>query len=90
MRIWFCRLQLQAFACTVILRSESSGTRDHILLPQIRDSPNLKDQVLSIYIPIGKGVAQLYSQVLGSIFIASYGSKGYDGGIRPRLHTGID
>jgi hypothetical protein len=29
----------------VILRSESRETRDHILLSQIRDSPNLEGQV---------------------------------------------
>jgi hypothetical protein len=35
-----CRLQLLlAFASTVILESESRGTRDHILLSQIRDFP---------------------------------------------------
>jgi hypothetical protein len=35
-----CRLQLLlALASAVILRSESRGTRDHILLSQIRDFP---------------------------------------------------
>jgi hypothetical protein len=35
-----CRLQfLLAFASTVILESKSGGTRDHILLSQIQDSP---------------------------------------------------
>jgi hypothetical protein len=35
-----CRLQLQlVLASTVILGSESLGTRDHILLSQIRDFP---------------------------------------------------
>jgi hypothetical protein len=33
-------------------------------------------------------VALLYPQVLGSLFVASYYSQGYGGGIRPRLHTG--
>jgi hypothetical protein len=32
-------------------------------------------------------VARLYLQALGSVFVASYGSQGYGGGIRPRLHT---
>jgi hypothetical protein len=42
-----------------------------------------------IYIPQEQGgVAQLYSRALGSHFIASYHSQGYDGGIRTRLHTG--
>jgi hypothetical protein len=35
---WFCNLQLLlALASAVILRSEPRGTRDHILLSQIRD-----------------------------------------------------
>jgi hypothetical protein len=62
-----CRLQLLVLASTVILGSESCGTHDHILLSQIRDSPNLEGQV-PIYI---------YPQALGSIFIASYDSQGY-------------
>jgi hypothetical protein len=41
-----CRLQLLlALASAVILGSESRGTHDHILLSQIRDSPNLEGQV---------------------------------------------
>jgi hypothetical protein len=32
-------------ASAVILRSDTLGTCDHILLSQIRDSPNLEDQV---------------------------------------------
>jgi hypothetical protein len=39
-RRWVCRLKLLlALARAVILGSESSGTRDHILLSQIRDFP---------------------------------------------------
>jgi hypothetical protein len=33
-------------------------------------------------------VAQLYPQALGSLFVASYDTQGYGGGIRTRLHTG--
>jgi hypothetical protein len=51
---------LLAHASVVFLGSESCGTRDHILLSQIRDF----------------------------LFVASYDSRGYGGGIRPRLHTG--
>jgi hypothetical protein len=41
-----CRLQLLlALSSAVILGSESGGTHDHILLSQIRDSPNLEVQV---------------------------------------------
>jgi hypothetical protein len=32
-------------------------------------------------------VALLYPQALGSIFVASYDSQGYGGGIRPCPHT---
>jgi hypothetical protein len=52
-RGWVCRLQLLlVLASAVILSSESRGTHDHILLSQIRDSPNLEDQV-PIFIPPG-------------------------------------
>jgi hypothetical protein len=32
-------------------------------------------------------VVQLYPQALGSLFVASYHSQGYGGGIRTCLHT---
>jgi hypothetical protein len=42
-REWVCRLQLLlVLASAVILGSESLGIRHHILLSQIRDSPNLE------------------------------------------------
>jgi hypothetical protein len=45
-RGWICCLQLLlVFASAVILRSESRGTHDHILLSQIRDSPTMEGQV---------------------------------------------
>jgi hypothetical protein len=89
MRGLVSRLQLLlGLASAVTLWSESLGTRDHILLSQIRDSPNLEGQV-PVFISPRKRVVQLYPQALGSLFVASYDSQGYDGGIRPRLHTGI-
>jgi hypothetical protein len=57
------------------VRSESSGTNDHILLSQIHDSLNLEDQV-PIFISPRKRVAQSYPQALGSLFVASYDSQG--------------
>jgi hypothetical protein len=82
-----CRLQLLlVLACAVILGSESRGTRDHILLSQIRDSPNLEDHV-PVFICLRNRVAQLYPQALGPLFVASYDSQGYGGGIRTRLHV---
>jgi hypothetical protein len=54
-REWVCRLQLLlVFASAVILGSGSRGTRDHILLSQIRDSPNLEGQV-PVFISPGTG-----------------------------------
>jgi hypothetical protein len=45
-RGWVRSLQLLlVLASTVILSSDSRGTRDHILLSQIQDSPNLEGQV---------------------------------------------
>jgi hypothetical protein len=34
-------------------------------------------------------VAQLYTQAICSLFVVSYDSQGYGGGIRIRLHAGI-
>jgi hypothetical protein len=78
-------------ASAVILGPESCGTRDprdHILLSQIRDFPNLEGQV-SVFISSRNRVAQLYSRALGSLFVASYGSQGSAGGIRTSLHAGL-
>jgi hypothetical protein len=89
-RWWICSLQLlPVLASAVILISDSRGTRDHILLSQIRDSPNLEGQVPVFTSPRNR-VAQLFSQILGFLFIASYDSQGYGGGIRPLLHTGLN
>jgi hypothetical protein len=53
---WVCRLQLLLVpASAVILKPESRGARDHILLSQIRDSPNLGGSGLRIYIPQEQG-----------------------------------
>jgi hypothetical protein len=69
-------------ARAVILGSESRGTHSHILLSQIRDSPRLEGQIPS------HRVAQLYSQAIGSLFVASYNSQGYGGGIWTSLYAG--
>jgi hypothetical protein len=84
-----CRLELLlALSRTVILGSEFHGTHDHISLSQIRDSPNLECHV-PVFISPKNRVAQLYPQVLGSLYVVSYDSQGYDGGIRSRLHAGV-
>jgi hypothetical protein len=76
-----CRLQLLlVLASAVILGSESRRTRDHILLSQIRHSPNLEGQV-PVFISPRNRVAQLYSQAPDFRFVASYESQSYGGGI---------
>jgi hypothetical protein len=51
-RGWVCRLQLLlTFASAVILRSESRGTHNHILLSQIRDSPPWRARSPYLYPP---------------------------------------
>jgi hypothetical protein len=84
-----CRLQLLlGLASAVTLGSESRGTHDRILLSQIRDSPNLEGQVpVPVFIFPRNKVAHLYPQALGSLFVASYDSQGYGGGIRTRLQA---
>jgi hypothetical protein len=72
----------------VILKSESCGSHDHILLSQIRDPPNLEGQV-SVFKPHRNKVAQLYHQALGSHSVASYDSQGYVEVFRVHLHTGF-
>jgi hypothetical protein len=75
-REWVFRLQLLlALASAVILRFDSIGTHDHILLLQIRDSPNEEGQV-PVFISDRNRVPQLYPQALGSLSIASYDSQG--------------
>jgi hypothetical protein len=83
-----CRLQLLlALANAVIPGSESRWTHDHILLSQIRHSPNLVGQV-PVFIPPRNRVVQLYPQALNFLFVTSYDSQGCGGIIRKRLHTG--
>jgi hypothetical protein len=86
-REWVCRLKLPlVLASAVILRSESRGTRDHILLSQIWDFSNLEGQV-PVFISPRNRVAQLYPQAVGSLVVASYDSQRYGGGIQTRLHA---
>jgi hypothetical protein len=86
-RGWVVRLQLLLVpSSAVILGSESRGTHNHILLPKIRDFPNLEGQA-PVFISPRNRVARLYPQALGSLSIASYDSQEYGGSIRPRFHT---
>jgi hypothetical protein len=62
---WVCSLQLLlVLASAVILRSDSCGIRDHMLLSQIRDSPNQAGQV-PLFISPRNRVARLYARQLG-------------------------
>jgi hypothetical protein len=88
MKAWVCRLQLLlVLASAVILKSEYRGAHDHNLLSETRDFSNFEGQV-PVFITPRNRAAQLYTQELGSLFVASYDSQGYGGGIRPCLHTG--
>jgi hypothetical protein len=51
------------------------------------DFPNLEGQV-PVFISPRNRVAQLYPRALGSLFVASYDSQDYGGGILTRLNTG--
>jgi hypothetical protein len=68
-------------ASAVIFGSEFLGTHDHVLLLQIQDFSNPESQV-AVFISPRKNVAQLYPQVLCSLFIISYDSWGCGGCIR--------
>jgi hypothetical protein len=69
----YCLQLLMALARVVILESESSGTHDQILLPQIRDSQTWTTGSPYLY-PSRSRVTQLYPQTLGSLFVVSYDS----------------
>jgi hypothetical protein len=61
---------LLGLASAVILRFESQGIYDHILLSQIRDSPNLEGQV-PVFISPRHRMAQLYAKALGFFLVSS-------------------
>jgi hypothetical protein len=46
------------------------------------------DSQVPVFISPRTRVSRLYPEALGSLFVASSDSQGYDGGIRPRLHAG--
>jgi hypothetical protein len=87
-RGWVCHLQLlSALARAVILRSESRGIHNHILLSQIRGFPNLEGYA-ALFISPSNRVAQLYPQAQGFFFITSCDLQGYSEGVRIHLHMG--
>jgi hypothetical protein len=79
-------LLLLGLVSGVSLGSESHGTQDHILFSEFLRLPQPGGPGPRIYIPRDK-VAQLYPRALGSLYVASYDSQGYGGGILTRLNT---
>jgi hypothetical protein len=53
----------------------------------IWDSPNLEDQV-PVFISPRNRVAQLYSRVLGFLYVSSYDSQGYQSVVHTGQHSG--
>jgi hypothetical protein len=83
-RRWVCCLQLLAvLSSAVILRSEFHGTHDHTLLSQILPEPG--ELGSRIYIPQEQD-GPVITPGTGFPF-RRHDSQGYDGGIRPHLHT---
>jgi hypothetical protein len=64
----------------------SKSRRTHLTL--VWDSPSLEGQV-PVFVSPRNRVTQLYPWALGSLFVTSYDSQGYSGGIPTHLHTGI-
>jgi hypothetical protein len=86
-RGWVCNILVQlllSLASAVTLGSNYRSTQT-IFYCLIRHSPNLEGQVPVFMSPKNR-VAQLYPRELGSLFVASYDSQGYRGGILTRLH----
>jgi hypothetical protein len=92
-RGWVCNLLVQllpGLARAVILGCKSRRTHDHILLSHMR-LPQTGVPGPRIYIPPPprNRVDQLHPLALGSLFVASYDSQSYGGGILTCLHTGL-
>jgi hypothetical protein len=66
--------------CSAITQwSKSRRTHNHTIMSHLR-LPNLDSQV-PVFIFLRNRVAQLYLWALGSLYVASYHSQGYSGGI---------
>jgi hypothetical protein len=79
---------LLGIASAVWLWSVSLGTHEHILLSQPWESPNLEGTV-PVSISLRNRTAQLYPLPLGYLFVTSYDSQCYCGGIPAHLHKGL-
>jgi hypothetical protein len=69
------------------LNGPSSTESVTLLQCIIWDSPNPDGQV-PVFISTRNRAAQLHPRALGSLYVASYHSQGYGGGILTRLRTG--
>jgi hypothetical protein len=58
----------------------------------IRDSPSEKgpnlEYLVPVFVSLKYRVAPLYPRALGSLFVSSYDTQGYSGGILTLFHTG--
>jgi hypothetical protein len=89
LRFCFCGAPLltRGRVCSAITQwSEPRRTHNHTLLSLL---PNLECQV-PVFISPRNRVFQLYPLALGSLYVASYDSQGYSGGILTRLHMGFN
>jgi hypothetical protein len=77
---------LLGLARAITLGSKSRRTYGHILLSHLR-LPQPGGPGSRIYISQEQG-GPVIPRALGSLFVASYDSRGYGGGILTRLHTG--
>jgi hypothetical protein len=87
-RGWVCNLLVQlllGLARVVTLRSKSRRAQDHILRSHVR-LPQPGRPGPRNYIPHEQG-GPVISRALGSLFVASYNSQGYGGGILTHLHS---
>jgi hypothetical protein len=88
-RVWICNFLVQlllGLVRAVTHGAESRRTHYHILLSHFRlHQPGGQ---VPVFISPRNRVAQLYSRALDSLFVASYDSQGYGGGILTRLHLG--
>jgi hypothetical protein len=88
MRGWVCHLQLlMVFASTVIHRSESHRTHHHHHHLRFETPPTWRARSPYLY-PPGTGWASYTHRHWIPVFVPSYDSQGYGGGIRPRLQAG--
>jgi hypothetical protein len=59
----------------------------YFIVPILQTCPTWRARSLYLY-PTGTGSPRYIPWALGSLFVASYDSQGYGGGILTRLHTG--